>query len=108
MYSRRVWQRGSNAKNGPRWAPDARGASQAEGGQGASLVIFQPPVPVLHRRHRRGHRVLGEDLLVRLHHVRVVQVVVHNHPTLALKQNLNATSVDNHIKTCDMFAECLH
>ena len=82
MYSRRVWERGANAKDRSRRAPYARWASQAEAGQGGLVLLHSP---VLHRRRRGG--VLCEDLLVRLHHVRVVEVVVHDHPALALKQN---------------------
>ena len=82
MYSRRVGERGANAKDRSRWAPYARWTSQAEAGQGGLVLLHSP---VLHRRRRGG--VLCEDLLVCLHHVRVVEVVVHNHPALALKQN---------------------
>ena len=85
MYSRRFWEWRANAKHWSRRAPYAGWTPQAEGGQGG-LVILQalPPHPVLLDR-RCG--VVREDLVVSLHHVRVVQVIVHNHATLALKQN---------------------
>ena len=85
MYSRRLWKRRSDAKNGSRRTPYAGRAGQAERGHGGRLVVRLQELspPVLHRG--RGG-VLREDLLVSLHHVRVVQVVVHDHAAFPLEQ----------------------
>ena len=85
MYSRRLWKRRSDAKNGSRRTPYAGRAGQAERGHGGRLVVRLQELspPVLHRG--RGG-VLREDLLVSLHHVRMVQVVVHDHATFPLEQ----------------------
>ena len=85
MYSRRLWKRRSDAKNGSRRTPYARRAGQAERGHGGRLVVrLQELSPPFLHRGRGG--VLREDLLVSLHHVRVVQVVVHDHSAFPLEQ----------------------